>query len=71
MIWESSYWKEPLLKSATWLRKIRLSENTQERTFVRIEKELFIGFLIKAQLHLVKRTAQVKFRLQIKTIKNS
>lgn len=44
MIWESSDWKQPLLKSAKWLRSVKFSDRTQERTFVRIEKELFIGF---------------------------
>jgi len=44
MIWESQYWKDPLLKSAKWLRRVRLTESTTERTLVRIEKELFTGF---------------------------
>lgn len=44
MIWESHHWKDPLLKSAEYLRRVRLSENTSERTFVRVEKELFLGF---------------------------
>ena len=44
MISESSYWKEPLLKSASWLSQVRISESTQERTFIKIEKELFMGF---------------------------
>jgi len=44
MIWESSYWKEPLIKAADWLRRVRFRENTREVTFVRIEKEIFVGF---------------------------
>jgi hypothetical protein len=44
MIWESEYWKTPLLKSSKYLRGVRLTESTTERTFVRIEKEVFIGF---------------------------
>jgi hypothetical protein len=44
MIWESSFWKEPLLGSANWLRKVRLTDRTTEKTFVRMEKELFLGF---------------------------
>jgi len=44
MIWESSFWKDPLLASANWLRKVRLTDRTTEKTFVRIEKELFFGF---------------------------
>lgn len=44
MIWESSNWKEPLLTSANYLRRVRLKEGTSGRTCVRIEKEIFIGF---------------------------
>jgi hypothetical protein len=44
MIWESCYWKEPLIKSASYLRRVRLTERTTERTFVRIEKEVLMGF---------------------------
>ena len=44
MIWESSYWKEPLLASARWLLHVRLSERSSERTYVRIEREVFFGF---------------------------
>lgn len=44
MIWESSFWKDPLLASANWLRKVRLTERTSEKTIVRIEKEIFLGF---------------------------
>jgi hypothetical protein len=44
MIWESSDWKEPLLKTANYLRRVRFSDNTSEKTLVRIEKEVLIGF---------------------------
>jgi len=44
VIWDSHYWKEPLLKSARYLRRVRLNESTSERTHMRIEKELFLGF---------------------------
>lgn len=44
MIWESCYWKEPLLESAKYLRRLRLTDRTTERTFVRIEKEIMLGF---------------------------
>jgi len=61
MIWESSHWKEPLLKSASWLRRVRFGENTQERTFVKIEKEIFIGFYsIRKLLETVKVTDATK-----------
>lgn len=44
LISESFYWKDPLLKTAAYLGRVRLSESTQGKTFARIEKELFIGF---------------------------
>lgn len=44
MIWESGFWKDPLLVAAKWLRSVRLTDRTRESTFVRIEKEIFFGF---------------------------
>ncbi|MEA5090529.1 hypothetical protein [Solidesulfovibrio sp.] len=46
MIYESKYWKTPLLRSATWLENFRLNEdNTRtERQLVSIERALFLGF---------------------------
>ena len=44
MIWESSFWKEPLIHSASYLARVRMSERTRVQTLVRIEKEFFLGF---------------------------
>lgn len=44
MFRESKHWKEPLLKSASYLQCLRFSDRTSERTYVRVEKELFLGF---------------------------
>jgi hypothetical protein len=44
VIWESADWKEPLLRSADYLARVRLDDRTTGRKLVRIEKELFIGF---------------------------
>ena len=44
MIHESEYWKTPLLRAATWLEKLRITEGSAERSLVRVEKELFFGF---------------------------
>lgn len=46
MIHESRHWKTPLLRSATWLERLRLPEDevAAERNLVRVEKELFFGF---------------------------
>ncbi|MGN7100331.1 hypothetical protein ACTHR6_01895 [Ralstonia holmesii] len=44
MIYESRYWKRPLLRAATWLERLRVQEAHEERDLVRIERELFVGF---------------------------
>jgi hypothetical protein len=44
MIQESRYWKAPLLRAANWLERLRMEELSYERSIVRIERELFIGF---------------------------
>ncbi|MBY5967247.1 hypothetical protein [Halomonas denitrificans] len=67
MIYESSYWKEPLLKTATWLRRVRLGKNVRESTLIKVEKELFIGFYsVRKLLETVKvsdSTKKEKFEL--------
>ncbi len=69
MIWESQYWKDPLLKSADYLRRVRLNEKTSEKTFVRIEKELFIGvYAVRKILDTFKvsdSTKKMKFDLVV------
>ena len=44
MIQVSRYWKVPLLRSASWLERLRFDESSEERVLVRVERELFIGF---------------------------
>jgi len=67
MIYESVYWKEPLLGAAKWLRSVRISERTRESTFVRIEKEVFVGFYsirkLLDTLHISDSTKKVKYEL--------
>lgn len=61
MIWESYYWKQPLLKSATWLKRVRLGSGTRETTFVRIEREVFFGFYsIRKLLDTCKLTTKAR-----------
>jgi hypothetical protein len=43
MIYESSYWKKPLLRAANWLERLRLQED-EELDLVRVERELLLGF---------------------------
>ena len=67
MISESRYWKRPLLKVATWLQKLELSKDTVDRTLVRVEKELFLGFYtVRKLLETFKvsdSTRQLKFEI--------
>jgi len=44
VIHESCYWKAPLLRAANWLEHLRIEESTVERSLVRAERELFVGF---------------------------
>jgi hypothetical protein len=44
MIDDSYPWKKSLLSAAIWLDKTRLDQRNSSRSFVRVEKELFIGF---------------------------
>ncbi len=69
MIWESEYWKMPLIKSAEYLRRVNLSDRTSERTFVRIEKELFLDFYAVRKLldtfKVSDSTKEMKFDLMV------
>jgi hypothetical protein len=61
MIHESFYWKQPLLKTAKWLAGLHIEDKTRERSFVRVEKELFIGFYaIRKLLDTYKVTDKTK-----------
>jgi hypothetical protein len=44
MIYESRYWKEPLLRAASWLEKLRVRDETIDVSLARVEREVFIGF---------------------------
>lgn len=44
MIHESYYWKQPLLRSALWLEKALINDESSERVLARAEREIFIGF---------------------------
>lgn len=44
MIWESSYWKDPLLESAKRLKAFVSQPHFNETELVQIEKDIFIGF---------------------------
>lgn len=44
MIDESYYWKKSLISAAVWLRRLRVTDASQARSLVRLEREVFIGF---------------------------
>lgn len=45
MIHESRHWKDPLLRAATCLSRIRIQDDeSSEKSLVRVEREIFIGF---------------------------
>ena len=44
MIFESAYWKQPLLTSAKRLRRFMTLETLTERQFAQFERDVFIGF---------------------------
>ena len=44
MIWESSYWKDDLIREAKSLKNIKRRKNLTERDCLAIEKKIFIAF---------------------------
>lgn len=44
MIWESCYWKEPLLESAKRLRGLKDSVEFSEEDLENLKREIFVGF---------------------------
>lgn len=60
MIWESSYWKEDLLRHAAALRKRTLQHRWPERSFARLEQTVMLGFyFIRKLLEAKKLTIDV------------
>jgi hypothetical protein len=44
MIWESWYWKKPLLETAVRLKELKAVADPSEEQLVQVEKDIFIGF---------------------------
>jgi len=44
MIWESQYWKGPLLAIAKRLRRFKSTQRLTDRSLVQIERDVFLGF---------------------------
>jgi hypothetical protein len=57
---ESHYWKQPLLKAATWLQRLRIKPQSQQ-ALVRLEREIFVGFYaIRKLTDTMKLTHKIK-----------
>ena len=44
MIWESWYWKKPLLETAEWLRALKTAGVLSDEQLAQIERDILIGF---------------------------
>lgn len=66
MIFESQYWKQPLLESATRFRSFTCSKELIEEDLVCIEKDIFVGFYsIRKLMDTVKISDSTKkYKLQ-------
>lgn len=72
MIHESKYWKQPLLRAASWMHKLRVQDSeVGERDLVRVEREIFIGFYaIRKLLETFKVSLSTKeLRLDVQAFK--
>jgi hypothetical protein len=69
MIHESHYWKRPLVRTASWLERLRVTDKTMERDLARFECEVFIGFYtIRKLFDTFKVSSSLrKQRLSLKT----
>lgn len=68
MIWDSTYWKDDLAKTAETLKRRSTQTRWVERSFVNLEKDVFIAFysirkLIEAK-KLTDETVNITFKLQ-------
>jgi len=69
MIYESSYWKEPLIKYAKRLETFKNRKRLIEKTMVDIERFIFIGFysirkLIEAEGKITDKTKNSKINIK-------
>jgi hypothetical protein len=68
MIWESWYWKQPLLEMADRLRSYKSQDDLSEEVLVQIERDIFIGFysirkLIESVTKITDAAKALKIRL--------
>jgi hypothetical protein len=69
MIWESHYWKKPLLEMADRLERLKYSDDLSDETIAQIERDVFIGFysvrkLFEAPTKITDQTRGLNLSLQ-------
>ena len=68
MIHESRYWKEPLVRAAGWLDRLRVNDENSEAALARAEREILIGFYSIRKLlgtfKLSEPTKQLKYEIE-------
>lgn len=68
MIWESSYWKDDLLKTAKKLAKRTSQTRWSERSLACLEKDVFVSFYAIRKLIESKRLSDTILSIQIPVI---
>ena len=69
MIWESWYWKQPLLEVADRLESFKASQDLSEDQVAQVERDIFIGFysvrkLFEAPTKITDKTRSLSLILQ-------
>jgi hypothetical protein len=68
MIWESSYWKDDLLKSAELFSKKEKQKVWPDRSLANIEKDLFLGFYAIRKLIESKKLSTSIETMEVKAV---
>ena len=69
MIWESWYWKQPLLEMADRLEHLKTSSALSDEEIAQVERDIFIGFysvrkLLEAPAKITDKTRHRSISLQ-------
>ena len=67
MIYESQYWKDPLLEGASKIRELIKLEEMTDSQYAEVEREIFIGFYsIRKLMEAVGKVSKVTREMQLK-----
>lgn len=69
MIWESCYWKQPLLEMAGRLQHLKTASTLSDQELAQVERDIFIGFysvrkLLEAPAKLTDKTRHLSILLR-------